>query len=764
LLARTPIYAFNGGELSRRMEGRADLDGIYDHAVAQMLNFVPSVEGPAMKAPGTIYIKGAAPSAEWLARFVFNETQAYVFELGDLYVRFFTNGGRIETSPGVPLELAVPYTAAEWRRVSVWQSYDRLYLAHPNHPPAMLTRTAAETFTYEVIPLVNGPYQDWNADKAKNITWSGSGEIDGIATIQADSAIFDAGMIGSSFIFEVHSFSNVEAWEPNVKSNGLTASSTTGSLRRSEGKVYRCTDKKTAGGTAYTGTIEPTHTEGEEWDGSGLVIAGTTNDLAGCKWLYVHDRFGAGTITEVTDSDTIKIKVTRRLPIVTQTEETYKWAVGLFSDENGWPQLVTAWGQRLIFFSGVECAGSVVGDYFNHDPIDKSGTLAPDQGFRKRIETADPPIWCVPDKEYLLAGTASAELVIGQINSAAGISSDNLRADRQSKYGSSGCWPLELGPEILFVQRGGRKIRDGAFGYQQDRFVAPNLNVYARHVTRSGINWLAFQDEPETIVWGGRGDGSLIAHPHNPEQQVKGFARRELAQGTVLSGVTIPSEDGTKDELWLLAELDGQRAILKMADWWDEDAGTDQADAVFLDWCVSYDGTALDELGDPLGPKGTFTTGLSHLEGKVVRILADGAECNGLTVTAGSITLPAGKTASKVHIGLGYAASIVLLRPETRGAPTIQGLRQRLGKMIARLIDSGRLLVRNKRDEDSAFFDRSNDLPMNAPPSLFNGDTNNISVGTGSGYEVTDTIVSDDALPCIISKLTPTYEVEEYPA
>src|SRR5438309_11810105 len=105
---RTPLHAFNGGELSRRMDGRSDLDGIWDRALEKMLNYVATVEGPATKRPGFGYIKEAALTSTWLSRFVFNSTQAYVLEWLEGKVRFFTNGGRIEQG-GAAYELPVPY-------------------------------------------------------------------------------------------------------------------------------------------------------------------------------------------------------------------------------------------------------------------------------------------------------------------------------------------------------------------------------------------------------------------------------------------------------------------------------------------------------------------------------------------------------------------------------------------------------------------------------------------------------------------------------
>jgi hypothetical protein len=748
---RNPIFSFNGGEISRRMEGRSDLDGVYDRAVAFMLNYVPAVEGPAMKRPGFRYIRDAMTTAAWLSRFVFNTTQAYVIEWGDLLLRFYTNGGRIEDGAGVPYELAVPYTAEEAPRVSVKQSYDRLYLAHPNHPPAMLTRVDAEQFVYSEIPLKDGPFKDFNTDKTKTVTISGAGEVGDIATVTADIPLFQAGHVGAPFIFEVEGFSSVPAWEPFRKTDTLVV----GNLRRSDGKVYELVS---IGGSAYTGSIEPTHTSGTEWDGSQQIIQGSETDKSGVQWKYRYDRFGVGVIQAVTSATIATVKVTRAFPVGITT---YHWAHACFSKVEGWPQLVDVWGQRLVFWKGVDFAGSVTGDYFNFSPVDKSGIFAPDMGFRRRLDLADPPMWSFADKEYMLAGTASGEVVVGQINTAAGLSSDNLRADPQSSYGSREAWPVSVGTGVLFVQRGGRKIREGVFSYQQARFVGANINIYARQITRSGVNWLAFQQEPEEILWGGRGDGLLIAHPHSPEQAVKGFARVQLAaDGVALSGVTIPSDDGSSDDLWILAELGDQKCIMKLADWWDEDAGLERADAVFVDYCVSYDGTQLDDAGVPLGLRQTFDVGLAHLNGRTVRVLADGIEYNDLVVVAGVLNLP--KPAMKVVVGLGYKARIRLLRPEIRGVgQTTQGLRKRIARMIGRLIDSGPLAMLNSRGEKDWFFERPNSLKMDTAPPLYNGDTSNIPVGLGSDFSDAGEILSDDASPSIISLLIPTYELEE---
>jgi hypothetical protein len=738
--------AFNGGEISRRMEARADLPGIYDRAVAKMLNYMATVEGPAIKRSGFRYIKAAAASSTWLTSFIFNTLQSYVLEWGEQVIRFFTNGGQIENA-GAPLELAVPYAAAEAPRISMHQSYDRLYLAHPAHPPGMLSRQAAEQFAFNWIPLKNGPFKDWNTDKASTLTWTGSGLVDGTATITATKGIFKPGHVGGAFIFEVHDFSTVAAWEPEQKATAMAV----GTLRRSDGKVYSAQGFKGPGSPVqpYTGTIQPTHIEGEEWDGSGDIVAGTTNDVAGVLWRYEYDRFGAGMITKVLSATKAEIKVTRRLPT---TDATYHWAHGCFSQEEGWPHLVTVWGNRLIFFKGVEVVGSVVGDYFNFSPITDSGLFAPDMAFRLALGIKDPPLWVHADKEYLLAGCAREEIVVGVINRAAGLSSDNLMAQPQSYYGSAEVWPVNVGTGLLFVQRGARKIREAQYAYTEERFAGVNVNIFARHITRSGVKWLAFQQEPEEMLWGGRGDGALIAHPHSPEQEVKGFARAELAGGSAIAGVSIPSQDGASDELWILAELaGGAKGILQLAPWWDEDAGTDQADAFFVDWGVSYDGDPIAEINE----------GLDHLVGLEVRILADGDVLPPQTVASSAPFLTFGKAYSKIHVGLGYDARIKFLRPEIRGTQTAQGARARIIRLIARLIDSGPLRILDARGALDLMFGRPKSAPIGTAPPLFNGDTPNVATGDGSDYDVSSEIVSSDPLPSIVSMAIGTYDLEE---
>ncbi|HEV2747613.1 MAG TPA: hypothetical protein VGW34_09985 [Allosphingosinicella sp.] len=735
----TPITtSFNGGELSRRMEGRVDT-AIYAIGVAEMENIVPTVEGPAMKRPGFRYIREAMASAGWLSMFIFNITQAYALEWGDLALRFYTNGGRIETAPGVAYEVATPYSAAEAAELSQQQSYDRLYLAHGSHAPRALARTSAATFTLSAPALKNGPFADQNIDEAVTVTASA---VTGSVTVTASSAIFVAGHVGAPFRIEAKDFSDVKAWQVGI--DGVAV----GDKLRSDGRVY---EAETAG---RTGTLQPTHSRGSEWD--GMVDGLDVNEKAagGVKWKYLHDQFGFGTITAIGGGGTTAtLAVSRRLPDSTTSVATHRWSHARFSAAAGWPRHVLLFGGRLIFFTDFEIIGSVVGDYggggINFASHTDSGLLLPDMAFRRRLDIADPVLWAKADRKIII-GTASGEYAIGPINSAQGLSGENIECVPQSVYRSARVQPCGVGTSFVFAQRGARKLREADYDFSRDRYAATNITVWARHITKSGVKQLAFQQEPEEMLWAVRNDGVLAAHPHAPEQEVKGFARIVLpGGGKVLSAAALPAADGARDELWALCDYDGARSVEVMADYWDDD--TPLEDAFFVD-----SGTTV------LNPASTHITGLTWLANRNVKVLADGAVVPDIVVAGdGSFDLPWLPT--KFHVGRGYGGRLTPLRPEIKGRAgfTSQGKRKRIVGLVMRLLNSVGVRVNADGTNSDYIVDRPGSGRMDRPVEPFNGDTVQKAIGGNWGRAGQATIISDDPLPCMITALMPTYEISE---
>lgn len=737
-LQRAIATSFNGGELSPRMGGRVDT-AIYQVGVAEAENFIPTVEGAIVKRPGFETIVAARAGASWLTQFRFNLLQDYVIEWSDGILRFYTNGVQIETAPGVPYEVAVPYTAAEAPFVSFQQSFDRLYLDHPNHPPARLTRTSATTFVYDVAPFTNGPFADANTDESKTVTVTGATAVGSVVTIDAVSAIFQAGHVGAPFHIEAADFSTIPAWEAQTKDIAV------GMIRRSDGKAY------TAATGGITGTVQPIHTSGTEWDGQNLKDANDKGPF-GVQWTYRHDRFGMVKITAVAPGGmSATATVTRALPDSVTSVATFRWAHGAFSAAAGWPSVVRAWKSRLCHFKDRDLLASVSGDFLNHQTFTSSDTLAADLAFRRQLSTEDPVLWAIDDRR-MIVGTASREIAIGAINQAQAVSGDNIEAVPQSFYGSERVFPLQIGTTGIFVQRAGRKLRQAEYDFARDRYQAANMTVWCRHITQGGIRQLAFQKEPEELLIGVRGDGQLLVHPHAPEQEIKGFARIRHGGGTILSAACVADATGTQDELWVLVEhADGSRWVERMARWRDDDDPIE--DAFFVDSGLTFMAAAGQ----------THFTGAVHLAGQAVAVLAAGGVVPGVMVRGdGSFDLPSTAVPSdrayRITVGRPYTARVVTLRPQLPGSQPTQGVRQRLVKMVLRLIATTGIKIGAIGGKLDNLVDRASSDHMDAPVPLFTGDTERAVSG---GWDRNGQAVFESSvpLPAVVVAAMPTLAV-----
>lgn len=170
----SPIQTnFNGGEISPLLFGRPDLDK-YRAGLQTCLNFIPLIQGPVERRPGTVHIVEVKTSskATRLVRFEFSTTQAYVLEMGDLYFRVIKDNGQV-TSGGSPVEVTTTYVEADLFELKFTQSADTLYVTHPSYTPRKITRTSDTAWTITDITFKDGPFLKTNAE-ATTLALSGT--------------------------------------------------------------------------------------------------------------------------------------------------------------------------------------------------------------------------------------------------------------------------------------------------------------------------------------------------------------------------------------------------------------------------------------------------------------------------------------------------------------------------------------------------------------------------------------------------------------
>ena len=705
--------SFNAGELSPLLKGRPTLDK-YRNGCETLENFIPQIQGPARKRPGTRFVAEVKDSADAtrLIPFEYSTTQAYVLEFGDLYIRFYLDGGVVESSPGVPYEIVSPYTSAQLAALEYAQSADVIYITHPDHPPYKLARTSALSWTITAVTFAWPPFNDENV----GTTTLTASAVTGNITLTASASLFVSADVGSYF-----KISEVSASKYNQWTTGVSYSS--GDIVYYLGNIYE------SGTTAAAGTRPPIHTSGAESDGA-------------VTWTFLHDGAGYAQVTAYTSATLVNATVIKRLPATALTGST-RWAEGAWSARRGYPHAVTFYEDRLWFAGSASKPqtlwASVSGDYENH----KYGTND-DDALNYTINTQDMNTieWLAPTK-VLAIGTANGEFTLSATQISDPVTPTNVKITPQTTFGSAtDVKPLRVGSVILFLQRAGRKLREYAYQFDTDSFVAPNMNVLADHITESGVLELAYQQEPSQIVWAPRTDGVLTGMTYERTEDVVGWHRHTIGGGIVESAVTVPHWDGDQDVLWLIVRRTIDGSTVRYVEY-VEKYMTDEY-AFFVDCGLTYDGSPV-----------TAISGLDHLEGEEVAVLVDGAVHPNRTVSAGAINLQL--AGSVVNVGLPYTATIKTMPIDiATNAGTSFIDEKRAHKIVMQLYQTGPgLWYGPSAAEMDEYSVRSSRDAMDNPVPLFTGFTEALPWPSGSERGPQLMIQHRLPLPCTVVALIP---------
>lgn len=159
MIVRTEVTSFISGLLSPKLEGRTDFPK-YTNGCRVLENFIVTPTGGAYKRPGTHFVAKAKTNNVRLIPFDFNgsETQGYVLEIGQGYIRFFTKEGQAVVGDDQrPLELTVTQLAGkDLTLLNYVQSADVIYFAHPLMQTWRLERLGATNWAYQGMTFLSG--------------------------------------------------------------------------------------------------------------------------------------------------------------------------------------------------------------------------------------------------------------------------------------------------------------------------------------------------------------------------------------------------------------------------------------------------------------------------------------------------------------------------------------------------------------------------------------------------------------------------------
>ena len=805
---------FTGGELSPRLDGRTDLTK-YSSGCSTLENLVVYPHGSAARRPGSTFIAEVADSDNKtrLIPFEFSTTQTYMLEFSNLKMRVYkdkgavlegdktitgitqanpavvtatshnysngdevlisgvsgmtevnskrflvanktTNTFELQDKDGVDInstsftayasggvsnkvfEIATPYTTAQLFDLKFAQSADVMYITHPEHEVEKLSRTGHTSWTLTDVDFTKGPMQD------ANITTT---------TLNPGATAVGTGV-------------------------SLAASATTGIN-----------------------------------NGSGFL----STDVG--RFVFLHS--GYAKITGVTDTTNATIEILTTLSASTATAD---WRLGAFSDTTGHPSCVTFFEQRLVFAGTTNQPQTIFfsksGDYENMD-ANIGGSVADDDAIIYTIASNQVnAIRFMTATRTLIIGTAGGEFTVSGGGTDSAITPTNILIKKQSNHGSANVDAISVGNATLFLQRAKRKIRELAYNFDVDGYIAPDMTILAEHITEGGLTQISYQQEPNQIVYGVRSDGELVGLTYQREQQVTAWHRHifggrfgnatitvtdfaNIANGTrivltkadgttttftsatsattgkfhttssnnqtatnlktlidadsdftatvssnvvtitetsplstgfltitslddsvrlaktdegkaVCESVAVIPTDDTEYEVYVIVKrtINGAtRRFVEVLNVFDFDQ-TDNTSFNFLDSQLSYSGSAASTI-----------SGLDHLEGQTVSILADGATHPDKTVSSGSVTLD--RSALNVKVGLAYTSLLQTMRLNAGSQNgTSQGKTKRIYDITVRMFETiGVEVGPNLNDMERIPFRSSADLMDEGIPP-FTGD------------------------------------------
>lgn len=442
-----------------------------------------------------------------------------------------------------------------------------------------------------------------------------------------------------------------------------------------------------------------------------------------------------------------------------------------WSDYRGWPRAITAYQGRIIYGGSSSAPdtiwGSRIGNVF--DMMERPFEQYTDD-FAAYPEDNSRPFTLTPNSKEasniralssdktLIIHTDRSEIVGYGTQGALGPL--DVTFESSSSFGSTTPMPVRSNDFAIFVQKGGRKLRDLAFNFDQDKYKSSDLTFAADHLTLDSeqpsldpIVEIVSQTTDSSYVWVKTLNGRLLVLTLDRDYNVNAWARVKLGGSSeektfplVKSMCTIESATGEGDRLFLLVQRQKSGNDHVQLEYLDipyefEDLSTGASEAknyIHFDHKSRYQKNAANRIYS-----------LDHLKGQTVGVV-DGDTYLGTFVvnTSGEIDVDAAYVAdTRLVVGLPTPATLkpnpFELGQQVPGSP--QGFIKRIDQLLIKFFLSKGCKYGYKMDDL---------LPLNfdstAKDKLFTG-TKEVRFPSDYSRECQVIIYTDSPWPCNIT-------------
>lgn len=594
--------SFNGGEWSPSLYSRVDLSK-YPSAVKIMQNFYPHPHGGVSNRGGTKLIAEVKDSSVYtrLYRFQFSVVEYYFLELGDQYIRFYRDEGRIteadvtisgatQASPVVITATSHGFSNGDWVVIS-----EVVGMTEINGKTFIVAN--ASTHTFELTDVDGN-----NVNGTGYTAYSTGGVVNRVYEITSPYVTADLPLLKFEQSADVLTITHPSyavreltrtghtSWTLSTVAFGSSVSAP-GSFTRSAGSgtgsAYVVTAISTdTGEESVAATPVTNNGPGDTWTWASVSGAGYYNIYKDDRGAQVYGYIGQANTTTFTEPSA---------GITPDYTVTPPEANTPFNSTDTYPAVAAYHEQRLNYArtsnNPQTVFGSVVGGFNN---MNKSKPLQQDDSYEYTLNArqVNEIKWMV-SLDVLIIGTSGGEWRMAPGGNNTSISPLSVDVTPQSRWGSSDVPPLVIGDTVLFIERRGDRVRDLRYSLEVDRYASGDLTLLARHLFDGfSISEWAYQQSPDSIIWAVRNDGVLLGFTYYREHEIWAW-HRHVTQGSFESIASISSE--AEDEVWCIVKrtINGtvRRYIEKLKPRLPKDEGgaVDQQDAYFVDCGLTLD-------------------------------------------------------------------------------------------------------------------------------------------------------------------------------
>lgn len=581
--------ALNAGELTPRLQARDDFDK-YALGVAKMRNFFPLPHGGARVRYGSKWVSRTKDNGKaFLIPFEVSTIASYIIEVGNLYMRFFKNQGRIADLSGV-VTGAANNGAGLIRITSAAHG-----LSTGNRVAIADVGGTVEANNEWQVTVISGSTFDLIGSAFVN-TYTSGGAWARPYEVVTPYLLADIPAIkwaqSADTLFLAH-----DKYEPRTLTRASDTNFTLAIATFLDGP-YQNTN------TDSTKTLTPSVTTGSGTltaVGHAPFVITHVNSL----WrLKIASLWGYVKITGFTSSTVVSMTVQQTLG---GTSATPDWREGSWSTFRGFPAAVNIFEQRSIWgatpFEPQTVWLSSTISYQDFTPTGTSGTVGAGDGITYRLGSNKVNVirWLTSSRDLLIGTLGEEFLMSGGGTALTPVDPPIVRVG--TSYGSSTVQAIRAGNQVYFVQRSGRKLRTLQFSFEQDQYIAPDVSLVAEHLVRDqDITRMTYQLEPDSVLWLVRDDGMLLSLTIHEVEKVTGWALHGTS-GLYIDIAQIPSPDLSTNDLWSVVQRTSLTGQPYFIEFFSKELNTDAS--------LSYDGTASTTTVTPshtTGDNRTFTT------------------------------------------------------------------------------------------------------------------------------------------------------------